>query len=232
MSNEITVPQYEDGFDVSEPTTGSLVKGKMVKFRDDAWLINGEEHMPEDHVQFSVLSMLTLWTKWEGEKKQPIHVITRSGQAHPAREDMGDLDEALWPKGLDGGKSDPWQDSRNVTLLHADSAQVYTYLTASVGGRIAVSELKNAIMLRRRARPGCYPIVELTTAQMKTRFGDRLRPAFRIVGWHEGEASAPPAPPPKYLTPAEVMETLRKAAPAPTSGELLQDDIPFAPEFR
>jgi hypothetical protein len=229
MKNEITTnSQYDDGFDVSEPTTGGLVKGKLLKFRDESFLIGGNEHMPENVTQLIVVSMTTLWTRWAGEGKPPTHLITRSGQSHPRRDELPDQDEALWPKGLDG-KADPWADTRHVTMIHDTSAQVYTFTTSTHGGRIAVSELKDAIALRRRVRPGSCPVVELTTAPMKTRFGERLRPAFKVVGWIEPEAQAPATPPtpPTFLSPAETLKVMREGPAALASAEQLSDQIPF-----
>jgi hypothetical protein len=219
MKNEMvaTNSQYDDGFAVAEPVTGGLVQGKMLKFRDDAFLVGGD-HLPEDVTQLTVVGMRTLWTRWEDEK--PTHRITKSGESHPRRDELPDQDETLWPKGKDGLKSDPWRDGRHVTMIHDASASIFTFVTESVGGRIAVAELKDQIALRRRVRPGACPIVELTTAQMKTRFGDRLRPSFKVVAWHEPEASAA-AP---KLAPVETTNVKKDEI---TSAELLDDRIPF-----
>jgi hypothetical protein len=225
MSAIVPTPNYDDdGFSVAEPTTGGLIKGSLLKFKDDAFLINGTDHLPDDVAQFTAISMLTLWTRWENDK--PLHKITRAGEIHPQRDELGDLDAAHWPKNKNGERVDPWQDSRNVVLVHDASAATFTFTTASIGGRIAVAELKDAVALRRRVRPGACPIVELTTATMKTRFGERNRPSFKIVGWHEPDAQ------PAVVVRQPVSPTLRAMRAEPTSGELMSDDIPFAPEWR
>jgi hypothetical protein len=226
MKNDVvnTNAQYDDGFDVAEPVTGGLVKGSLLKFKDDAFLINGSDHLPDDVTNFTVVGMLTMWVRWQDEK--PTHRITQRGEVHPRRDELPDQDPAAWPKGKDGTKTDPWQDGRHVTLIHDASAQTFTFTTASVGGRIAVAELKDAIALRRRVRPGCCPIVELATKTMKTRFGDRLRPFFKIVGWHEGEvqpAVMAPIPP----TPREAAKALASVSAEISSAEMLNDGIPF-----
>jgi hypothetical protein len=56
----------------------------------------------------------------------------------------------------------------------------------------------------------------LATMTMKTKHGERLRPHFKIVGWHDPETQPAPIAP----------------KPAPTAGELMSDSIPFGPEVR
>src|SRR5262245_4315112 len=112
MSNDL-IPQYDnDGFNVDEPTTGSTIKGSLLKFRDDKYLINGVDHLPDDAGPFTVVSMTTMWTRWEGDK--PFHKITMPGTAHPRRDELPDQDPAAWPKNKDGVRADPWQDGRNI----------------------------------------------------------------------------------------------------------------------
>jgi hypothetical protein len=227
MSNEVTATNaYGDGFDVAEPVNGNLIRGALLRFKDDAFLVGGVDHLPEDVTRFTVTSMTTLWTRWENEK--PTHRVTLPGQQHPRRDELGDLDEKLWPKNKDGVRADPWNDTRHVTMVHDDSAAVFTFSTSTTGGRIGVAELKDAIALRRRVRPGCFPVVELDTKTMKTKYGDRLRPYFRIVGWHEPEVQAEaPAP-----APREVVKTLAGVDAEISGADLMNDQIPFAPEVR
>jgi hypothetical protein len=221
MTNEVAIQYDSDGFDVMEPAGSGLVKGSLLRFKDDAYLIGGTDHMPEDITELTVVSMTTCWTRWWNE--QPTHVVTQPGQQHPRRDELGDLDESLWQKGKDGTRCDPWADTRHLVLVHDASAATFTFVTSTTGGRIAISELKDAIKLRRRARPRSYPIVALETMTMKTRFGDRLRPHFKITGWHEPEAQAPATPPP-YMAPVDVLKAIRGE---PTSAEIMSDDIPF-----
>jgi hypothetical protein len=219
--------KFNDGFDVDEPTTGSTIKGLLLKFRDTDYLVNGVDHLEEDAGPFSVISMTTMWTRWEGDK--PFHKVTQPGQPHPRRDELPDQDPAAWPKNKNNEKVDPWQDTRNIVMVDDKSATTYTFSGTSIGARIAVSELKDAIKLRRRARPGCFPIVELSTMKMKTRFGERLRPHFKVVGWHDPEVQAEAPAPLKPLAPAAIKNVYRGE---PTAGELMSDDIPFAPEWR
>jgi hypothetical protein len=230
MTNEVAISQYGDGFDVEEPVGTGLVRGSLLRFKDPDFLVNGSDHLPEDVTQFTVVSMTTCWTRWWNE--QPTHVVTQPGQQHPRRDELGDLDEKLWQKGKDGTKTDPWADTRHLVLVHDGSAATFTFVTSTTGGRIAISELKDAIKLRRRARPRSYPIVALETMTMKTRFGDRLRPHFRIVDWHEGEEPAPAAAPPTRPKPPQAMripasEIIGAVRGELTTAEVLDDDIPF-----
>ena len=56
--------------------------------------------------------------------------------------------------------------------------------------------------------------MQLASAMMKTRFGQKPRPDFKIVGWRGKQGEAAPS-----------------AARASLAADL-RDDIPFAPEFR
>jgi hypothetical protein len=222
MSNELAAYGDDDGFGVTETTSTTAVKGTLVKFRDGNYLINGVDHLPDDAGPFTVASVLTMWTRWEGDR--PFHRITRTGEQHPRRDELPDQDPALWPKNKDNVKTDPWQDGRATVLIDDKTATTYTLAGASIGMRIAVSELKDAVKLRRRARPNCFPIVELESRTMPTRFGDRPRPHLRVVGWHEGEGM--PAPPPLPATRIPAAEFMTRRA-EPTSAEIIGDDIPF-----
>jgi hypothetical protein len=207
--------EFDDGFGVAEPGAGSLIQGKMVRFKDDSFLIGGTDHMPEDVKRLTVVSMLTLWTKWCDGK--PTHVVTPTGQVHPQREEMGDLDQDEWEAGLDGRPSDPWRDSRHVVMVHDASAQVFTFVTATVGGRIAVSNLKSQIALYRRVHKHACPVIELGRADMKTKVGVKQRPDLRVVGWLDPTPEAVPPASPKQLPPASALK----------SADVLNDRIPF-----
>jgi hypothetical protein len=178
MSNDL---QTADGFDVPERGGGNLIVGKLMKFNNGAYVIDKTETLPP-HTTLVVLDITTAWVKWRDGK--PVeHRITYPGQVHPDRDDLPDQDEALWEEGLTSEPADPWKDTRYVRMVDPRTGADYTFVTDSYGGRRAVGELKSQVSNVRYACPGAVPIVELGTTQMKTNYGPKPRPSFRVVGW-------------------------------------------------
>ena len=79
--------------------------------------------------------------------------------------------------------SDPWRDTRYLRLIDPRTGQDYTFVTDTYGGRKAVGELKSQISNVRFAYPGAVPLVQLGSTMMKTSFGLKPRPEFKVVGW-------------------------------------------------
>jgi hypothetical protein len=86
-------------------------------------------------------------------------------------------------------------------MLEPISMDEFTFTTSTIGGNIAVTELVSKTKTMRRYRGAVSPIVTLTDALFKTRYGERRRPHFQIVDWvHMGGDEPPqaalPAPSP------------------------------------
>jgi hypothetical protein len=66
-----------------------------------------------------------------------------------------------------------------------------TFVTSSLGGARAIDDLGGRIETRRRLHgDGALPVVELVSAPWTTRFGVKVRPAFKIVEWFGASAQA------------------------------------------
>jgi hypothetical protein len=188
----------DDGFAVEEKSGESLICGKMIKFAEGNYTIDKVETLPGD-TQLIALAMATVWVHWEAGKPAD-HRITCAGEAHPDRNDLPDQDESLWPPGLNDQPQDPWKDTRYVHLIDPKTGSDYTFITDSIGGRRAVSELRRQIGNMRAMYPAAVPIVMFGRAEMKTRFGKKLRPDFKVVAWRNGQPQqAPQAQPPKAV---------------------------------
>jgi hypothetical protein len=72
-----------------------------------------------------------------------------------------------------------------VYLIDPISAATYTFISATVGARIAVERLSDQVRTMRALRgENVVPLVELGSAPMKTRFtASKQRPAFTVVEW-------------------------------------------------
>jgi hypothetical protein len=195
-----------DGFDQEETGSNGLIRGTMLKFKDNEWLCNKIEFLPAG-TKMTAIGVAMAWVKWVDGKAE--HRTTEPGMRHPARHELGDLDQDAWPIGLSGKPEDPLKDTRYTYLIDAKTAQTFTYVCDSAGGRRPVTELKQAIMTYRAAHPRACPIVELTRTTMPTKYGPKPRPLLKVTGWH-----------------------IPAATPAPTIKRDMDDDIPFAPEVR
>jgi hypothetical protein len=137
----------------------------------------------------------------------------------PEREELGDNDEALWPRDGGGQPMDVWQNTRMIYLIAADvTAEAFTFITKSGGGRGAVADLGDAIMRMRSVRPDATPVIELQAAKMPTQFGMKSKPQFKIIGWKS--VTDQPAPVEKQITHQQAKQEVYRH-------EIESDDIPF-----
>ena len=91
-----------------------------------------------------------------------------------------------WEKGPDGLPRPPWSHVVVIYGIDIVTGAPYTYISATTGGHIAYDQLMQAIEGMRLLRGGSVlPLVELGERPMRTRFGDKSRPAFNIVSWKE-----------------------------------------------
>ena len=75
---------------------------------------------------------------------------------------------------------------QQLGLIDVNTGAIYTFSTASIGGRIACQQLADQVALMRGLRANAVAEVALQTTEMKTKFGNRPRPSFKVVGWKEG----------------------------------------------
>jgi hypothetical protein len=135
---------------------------------------------------------------WRDNK--PIAFITAVDGRFPRRAELGYLDEHEWPVGPGGKRADPVQNSREILFIDPKTCAVYTFCTSSAGGRSATDDLDNAMRNARVLHPGAVPLVSLQSQVMPTRYGQKIKPFFRILSWSipsaEVTALAPPDDPP------------------------------------
>jgi hypothetical protein len=165
-SNKLMVPQG-DGWDSVPPEPERFTKGRTIKFRDGAYFINRNEPILADELKLVVIGVTVAWVRWEDGR--PVeHRVTRPHQRHPERGELNHFDESQWPSGYDDKPADPWHDSRYLYLLDPKTAEDYTFVTDTVGGRRAVGDLANEIAKVRCAHPGAIPLVSLSSEMMPT----------------------------------------------------------------
>lgn len=136
------------------------------------------------------------------------------------RNELGDMDQALWKKDNNGKPFDPWQLT-NILDFADQEGEVYIYATGSKGGIGALGRLCKEYGKQYRQHPGMLPIIQLNRDHyMHKEFGKTYFPVFNLVDWvDEGEvggggaeveeAGVAPAPPPP--APAAPAAASRKA---------------------
>jgi hypothetical protein len=184
-----------DGFDDREHD-GRIIKGVLLKCNDGRW--PGRDGLPAPTGPLLVIGTLTILQRWSGKK--PIEtIIKEKGKDWP---DVDILNEVIpqseWEIGIDGQPRPPWQVQRVVYLVDENSAERYTYANGTVGAHIAVSELKDRLADKRfmLVDDTVLPVVELSSKPMKTRYGVKMRPEFRVVGWRSTGGTPRLEPPP------------------------------------
>ena len=224
MNDIVKIENREiDGFDsVSDDGDEQrLIQGHRVSFTNDAtWVIGDDEELPRGR-EFTVVNLGRLTQKWGKSDGPPIE--TRILGPEEKFPDVKALNEATpkseWREGPNGLQG-PWANVHIVYMVDLDNAERFTFPTSTVGGSIAVGDLKKSTVWMRRFRgQHVYPVVKLRDIYMSTRFGGRQRPHFEVVRWialgGENEAGEMA----KLTGPREVEE--------PTAKEVTNDQIPF-----
>jgi hypothetical protein len=198
-----------------------VIKGDLVKFADAHWFRGREAELMEHDTRLVVMGTAAAWVRWSGGKPTK-YIVRQPGTPFPERDQLGDEDPAAWELGPDDKSRDPWMATRFVHMTNPVTAALYTFSTSSWGGRNAVIDLADAVVRYRHVRPGACPVVTLGSAPMPTKFGKKWRPVFQIVDWVGGDGAI------VEDKPKPEMKVISGSA----SNRMLDDLIPFAPEWR
>jgi hypothetical protein len=186
--NKLATIQTDDGWDdAAAENAERVIKGTLLRFNDWRWTKGKEGTEVEEGAALVALGTAAAWVKWRDGK--PIEYLMRQpGKKLPDRDELSDPEGCgTWEIGPDGEPKDPWQNTRFVYLVDPVSAEAYTFVTASWGGRQAVNDLAEQIQRVRYAKPGVLPLVELHAEPWMTRFGRKSKPFFKVIGWRGGE---------------------------------------------
>jgi hypothetical protein len=197
--------------------SAGIIQGTLVKFSNEAkWVTrDGDEISPD--LELVAVDVARVVQKWEDGK--PIEtIILQPNQPFPDLQEMNDkVPREDWLEGPDGHPRGPWQAQHILYLVDLNTMDRFTFATGTVGGRIAVGDLRDKLVWMRRLRGGnVFAVVTLDSVFMKTRFGGRPRPAFKIVRWAafgENGAAALPAPEPTTVSEPTIAEDFDDAIP-------------------
>jgi hypothetical protein len=222
---------WEDRFAGDDrPQGAGIIQGSLIKFTNEAkWVTRDGDELPAD-LELTAIDVVRVVQKWQDQ--QPVEtIILEPHQKFPDLEEKNEkTPREEWVEDQNGKMVGPWQAQHILYLLDLKTMDKYTYPTGTVGGRIAVRELRDKLMWMRRLRgPNVYPVILLTDTFMKTNWGGRQRPHFKIVRWvylgGEGGAveALPPPASPTTQTSAQLDLPLVKE---PSLKEDLNDEIP------
>ena len=203
-----------------------LIKGSIVKLDGAYHWVADNNPIPAD-AQFIVTGMKQAAQHWKDQT--PIETIVL-GPDRPFV-DIDALNDAIpqkeWDDGLDGNPRPPWQMNYVVNLLNPADASMLTVINSTTGMRIALERLGEKITyMRALSGENVVPVIKLTTAAMKTKFGLKQRPEFQVIEWRQlgGSQQTKPALLGKPVTADPDVVHARMAAAA----DKLDDSIPFA----
>jgi hypothetical protein len=171
MSNEV----------VSE--TPRVIIGVVLKCRDGHWEDRDGLKPPDPLLVMGTGKCLQCW-----QEQQPVEtIIERPGEPLPdVRELNAKVPETEWEMGLDGKPRPPWALNWIVYLMNPTTGDTWTFINSTTGARIAYERLHDKFTWMRALRgKNVVPVVELDSRPMKTKFGTKMRPEFRIIEWRD-----------------------------------------------
>jgi hypothetical protein len=201
-------------------TDTRIIFGNVIRCVDGRWSTAGDGIEVPKGTKLLVLGTTDLLQRWQDGRV--VEVIRN--RPLPGLESLNaKIPLSEWDTGIDGKPRAPWQHTFCVYLLDPETAERYTFANATVGARIAVEDLAEKMRWMRGLRGAQVTAsVELSSKPMKTRFGVKLRPHFKLLKWMDLgsiQLTAEPATP--MIGGPEIAEV------DPPTEEVLDDSIPF-----
>jgi hypothetical protein len=216
MMNERTslpaTSSNDDGFNPIMPTD-RVITGTLIKFVDGVW--------SESEIKISAgTKLLALSTHQVMQRWQDGRVVeTISTKPLPDPDELNaQIPREQWEVDRNGNCRPPWQLTYVIYLLDPSTCEKFTFANGTVGTRIAIETLADRVAWMRRMRgSNVLPLVELSAKPMKTRFGTKQRPEFKIIEWHSLGGAVVTAPEQPALPSVKL----------PSSEEDMDDEILF-----
>src|SRR5215472_2813691 len=211
---------------VERPEGAGLIQGTLLKFSNTAqWVTRDEDEISSD-LELIAVDVQRVVQKWQDGLPAETRIL-EPGEKFPDLEALNAaVPQSEWVEGPDGKLRGPWQAQHILYLLDPATMDKYTFPTGTVGGRIAIGDLRDKLVWMRRTQgPNVYPVVTLSDKHMKTRFGSRPRPHFNIVKWTRlggegGAVEALPAP-----TSAPTLQPVQEPSLSEEFNDSLPDDL-------
>jgi hypothetical protein len=233
MSNEVAKQQaqlpehfgYSDEDHDDDGRSGLL--NTRLKFTNEAtWKVDDIDCSGKKYLAVNIRRFEIKWV--DGVREEVVELAP-----HDTFRDLRALNEACdrseWSEGLDGQMRGPWQHQRVLELIDIATMDAFSWPTSTIGGQIAIRDLKHKIERMWRFRGLVYPLVELTHSRMKTKHGPRQRPCLNVIEWYRiGDSGVELATQTRLaLDKASPQQQSLQTVQEPTLKEELNDDIGF-----
>jgi hypothetical protein len=233
----------DDGFDSDD--NENLIQGSRLVCdvtQPVAWMLQPGGVPVEVNCERLVMTSRTALRKWLNNRVVET-IVKVKGQAFPTADELnGREPRSEWRPGMTGELVGPWQMAWFVQLLDVQSGERMTFVTTSIGGRIAVTDLREDIAWMKKLRGAeVAPIVTLGLKPFPTKYGLKQRPWLRPVRWvhmggegltpvleHKPELKALPSDEERRaagFNPDAVVQVLKPAKPV-TTKEAISDELP------
>jgi hypothetical protein len=98
----------------------------------------------------------------------------------PARADLGNLEEAKWPRGrFSDEPEDPWTAVIEIPITIRETGDQFMFVAQSKGSLAAAKDLLSAC---RKLDEGYEPKIRLAVGTYKTRHGEQRKPVLQVIG--------------------------------------------------
>ena len=180
-SAPVPAPKRGDGFADVAGGGMSIIQGMMLKF-DGVWADGGDNPIAKDR-ELVVYEVGRMTQKWPPGGGRPESRPLDPGEEWPDVEAMNAAAPKSEWRDKHGTLTGPYENGYFARLIDPKTMQVFTYPTSTAGGGIAIRNLGDDVERARMflGSNNLYPVVTLTNTLMKTKHGDRQRPAFNIV---------------------------------------------------
>jgi hypothetical protein len=209
----------------------SQALGTLLKFSKGKYFIGDDEVTGQERIAHVPAAVYGFVKFWDGKPVAQRIGRIADGFQLPDRDDLGDNDKKEWQRDSTGKEKDPWSKQYYVPMEDIDSGEITTFVTGSDGGEKALGKLFDAFARNVRNGQNGLPVIKLLSGSYRHReFGRIETPDFQVVSWDGGTVIAPPPAsgnPPPAAAKDDPISTGR-----PRKNSDMDDDIPFAPEFR
>jgi hypothetical protein len=212
-----SLPAKSNGFGGGDE--GTIWRGPRVKFSEGVHKLPDRTVFDKEVIATDVMSVVSCFI----DRKLLDEKIENPEAPFDLDQMNGEIPEGEWGTGLDGRPKPPWQRQTLLYLLDERDAGEYTFVTQSIGGNVAVRELKAKVRRMRMLKriEDYYPVVRLKSTPWKTQYGMRTRPDFEVIDW---VPLGPKAPLQIETKPAEITAPTKKGKTRPDE---MNDEIPF-----
>jgi len=165
--------------------------GKHIKFdgKGGGYKVTSDGSIVKEDTQVVVVypQIQAGYIKFNGKGNPPDRKMgpVFSGFTPPDRESLGDTDQDLWEKSLEGKPQDPWQFQLMVPMQVVETGELLIFSTSSITGKRAVDNLIEQCERMQRLEPDFYPVIKLSIGGFQhrdSRVGWVKTPALPRVG--------------------------------------------------